>query len=403
MKIVIYNLFSKTVNCKRELHNYNPLDLDNVDDYESDYLGELYNNFLCSLSLLVNCNVPFDRTGEYNLLNVDYTSIPKIPENWDRDFADICNERAQVLWSLGKPLRVWWSGGIDSSTALTALITNKKPEHELSVWMGKACIEENPTYFEKIQKLGIPIEWNSKETMFDNMDIWDGTALNITGECGDPMYGTYVIENHIEELNDHWHKTFDYEDVQFIYRDDPRRNRFIDFAEEYVSKAPFEIKTPVDFTWWVAFATKWQWIERRFFNFLKDPTGYTNMTAFFNTSEFQIWSMTKHHLKHKGTYKTYKWPSKEYIYKFNPDKDYLNHKTKEVSMPKTMGKPHGWPYLNRHRILWDDGTYYPLGPNGTATQIIPSDVSCWELFNKTLFDKYKKREMQPCMSTSVKS
>jgi hypothetical protein len=113
------------------------------------------------------------------------------------------------------------------------------------------------------------------------------------------------------------------------------------------------------------------------------------MIAFFNAPQFQIWSMTKHHLKHKGTYKTYKWPSKQYIYDFNPDNNYLNNKTKEKSLKKTMGEFRKWPFQNRNRVVWDDGTYYPLGPKGEIYPIIPSDIDVWDLFYKPTFDKYK--------------
>ena len=159
------------------------------------------------------------------------------------------------------------------------------------------------------------------------------------------------------------------------------------FTEEYVSKCPFEVKTPFDFTWWVAFTTKWQWIDRRLFGNLPDPSGYKNMLSFFNHPQFQIWSMTNHDLKHKGTYKTYKWPSKEYIYSWNKDEDYLNHKTKEKSLPKTAGN-HNENSWHGNRVVFSDGTFYPIGGD-----IIPSDISIWELFNKTLCHKYRGMEI----------
>ena len=133
MKIINYNTLVKTKASRLELENYNPLDLDNLLDYRSLHLGELFGNFIYSLTILVDNYNPYDRTGEHNTLNVDYTPIPQIPKNWNRDFSDICDERAQELWDLGKPLRVWWSGGIDSSTTLTALIKTKKPEDVLTI------------------------------------------------------------------------------------------------------------------------------------------------------------------------------------------------------------------------------------------------------------------------------
>lgn len=387
MKIINHNNLTITEAYIRELTNYNPLDLENIEDYNSTHVGELYDNYIYGLTQLVDCPSPYDRTDEYNFLNIDFDPIPTIPESWNRKFEDIVNQRATELWNMDKPIRVWYSGGIDSSTALVALIRNKLPCHELSVWMSKPCVEENPTLYEKIKKCDITIQWNGKETIFKDTSLWDGSTLNITGECGDPMYGTFVIENHIEELDDHWHKTMDYDDVNFIYRDSPLREKFMNFTEEYVSKCPFEVKTPFDFTWWIAFTTKWQWIDRRLFGNLPDPSGYKNMLSFFNHPQFQIWSMTNHDLKHKGTYKTYKWPSKEYIHSWNKDEDYLNHKTKEKSLPKTAGN-HNENSWHGNRVVFSDGTFYPIGGD-----IIPSDISIWELFNKTLCHKYRGMEI----------
>jgi hypothetical protein len=260
--------------------------------------------------------------------------------------------------------------------------------------MSTHSIEENPTFYEKIKNL--PIEWATKENFFTLKSLWNGRVLNVNGECGDPLFGTFVIETHIEEIDDHWHKFFDYDDVDFMYKDSPLRGRFMDYVEEHVTHCPFEIKNTFDIAWWLAFTTKWQWIERRWFGFLEDPSGFKNLVAFFNDPEFQIWSMTNHHLKHQGTYKTYKWPSKQYIYKFNPDSNYLMNKTKEKSLPKTMGQHGGkFPFRNKNRVVFDNGEYYPLGDAGEIFTIMPTDIPKWDLFNKPLWDKYKEMEIIP--------
>jgi len=384
MKIINHNNFTLTKDYKSELKNYNPLDLE---DYDSLHIGELYNNYVYGLGALVECPAPYDRFGEYNFLNVDFDPIPEIPEGWNRNFKDITNQRAVDIWNMDKPVRVWYSGGIDSSTALSALITWKQPHHELTVWMSKQSVEENPTMFDKIKNMDLNIQWAEKETLFYTKEHWDGSSVNITGECGDPMYGTFVIENHIEEINDHWTKTIDFDDVNYVYRDSNHHSKFMQFCEDYIKRCPFEIKNTFDFTWWLAFTLKWQWIDRRLFGNLPDPSGYKNMLSFFNTPEYQIWSMTNHDLKHQGTYKTYKWPSKQYIYDFNPDSSYLMNKTKEKSLPKTVGS-HAKKSWHRNRIIFTDGTYYPVN-----SDIIPSDILTWDLFNKSLCDKYKGMEI----------
>ena len=388
MKIVNHNNLTLTEAYKNELENYNPLDFDNLDDYNSIHIGELYNNYVYGLGALVESPCPYDRFGEYNFLNVDFDPIPEIPEGRNRNFKDITNQRAVDIWNMDKPVRVWYSGGIDSSTALSALITWKQPHHELSVWMSEASKDENPTMFDKIKNMDLTIEWSNKETIFFTKEHWDGSSINVTGECGDPMYGTFVIENHIEEINDHWTKTMDFDDVNYVYRDSNHHSKFMQFCEDYIKKCPFEIKNTFDFTWWLAFTLKWQWIDRRLFGNLPDPSGYKNMLSFFNTPEYQIWSMTNHDLKHQGTYKTYKWPSKQYIYDFNPDSNYLMNKTKEKSFPKTVGSHSALNSWHKNRVVFSDGSFYPV-----FFDIIPSDISIWDLFDKSLCDKYKGMEI----------
>ena len=78
MKIVNHNNLTLTEAYKNELENYNPLDFDNLDDYNSIHVGELYNNYVYGLGALVESPCPYDRFGEYNFLNVDFDPIPEI-------------------------------------------------------------------------------------------------------------------------------------------------------------------------------------------------------------------------------------------------------------------------------------------------------------------------------------
>ena len=41
--------------------------------------------------------------------------------------------------------------------------------------------------------------------------------------------------------------------------------------------------------------------------------------SFFNTDDFQKWSIVNHDVKHGGTWKTYKQPAKDYINKYVKD------------------------------------------------------------------------------------
>ena len=106
------------------------------------------------------------------------------------------------------------------------------------------------------------------------------------------------------------------------------------------------------------------------------------MWSFYNTPEFQRWSMLNHDLKHKGSWKTYKWPSKEFIYKFNGDATYRDNKTKETSFPKTA--PVGLESI-RNKLIMEDGTYY------RRQKPLPPTINKWDILCKPTFEKIKEK------------
>ena len=102
---------------------FNPLELENVYEDQPQVtdgpngtfiaISEHFGNYLYALSRLVICPIPYDRTDEFNILNVVDNPIPNIPHNWNRTFEEIFLERAEEIWAMDKPIRLWWSGGID--------------------------------------------------------------------------------------------------------------------------------------------------------------------------------------------------------------------------------------------------------------------------------------------------
>ena len=344
---------------------------------------------------MVDCPIPYDRTGEHNILNVDYLPISNVPNNWNKSFADVVCERAEEIWDMDKPVRLWWSGGIDSTTALVAFLKTMNSHTDLLiVYMSVESIKENPNMYELLLKLcetgwsglNVEIQWNDASNIFDFKNFSDG-SINVTGEPGDPCWGTYVVEHHIDDLNKPWQDIFEWEDSNLIYREDDyrcdyHRPKFIEFAENFAKKCPFEVKNAFDFTWWVAFALKWQWIATRIYPKIPNPSNWYNLIGFYNCDILQIWSIVNHDLKHKGTWKTYKWPAKEFIYNYNKDADYRDHKVKEKSLPRTVNMSHK---NSCNRTIMTDGSFYKKGE-----YINQENISCWELFNEPVWNKWKK-------------
>jgi len=105
---------------------------------------------------------------------------------------------------------------------------------------------------------------------------------------------------------------------------------------ENVELAPFEIKTIFDLYWWLNFCFGWEDVDSRIlFKYAQTPY-WQSTFSFFNTEDFQKWSINNHDIKHQGTWKTYKQPAKDFIYKYFKDENYRKNKLKELSLIKVL-------------------------------------------------------------------
>ena len=345
------------------------------------WYGTVTKNFVSFAGRIVACPAPYDRTGTFNIMNVDYDPIPTNFDN-TMSFEDCCIDRGNYLWSKEKPITLYWSGGIDSTTSLTSLLLTQPKGADLKVILTVESIAENNSYYEKIKSyVDLEIIESSKSALYDSKRFY-GDRVLVNGECGDPTFGTFVVQNHTDQLESDWKCVFDWDDQFFNAGVTPFTGRIpdldqcIEFCERYIALCPFEVRTAFDFTWWLAFALKWQWIDRRFLGNVDYTLGWRNLYSFFNNQEFQKWSIVHHDKKHKGTWKTYKWPAKEFIYKYNPDRNYLENKTKETSIPRAVG--YSVVRNPTYKLIMTDGQAFRIGEP-------LKDISRWDVLNHDTF------------------
>ncbi len=101
--------------------------------------------------------------------------------------------------------------------------------------------------------------------------------------------------------------------------------------------------------WWWNFAVKWQEITYRSLSDLRDGASFRNIRHFFQTDDFQRWSIANPDLKIRDSLESYKWPAKEFIYGFAGDAGYRDHKIKVGSLRVRIGSVLGID--NRHNII----------------------------------------------------
>ena len=281
-------------------------------------------NPISYIGRIVRTPRPVDRTDKFNLLNMTYSPIP-IVGNWNKSFGECCMSRAKEFWKKGKPITLFWSGGIDSSVALISLLETKHNTDILNIRYTQNSIEEFPEMWKKLVKdKNNPIHDKDviDKKLFENHDI-----IKITGECGDQCFGSDALLDKWDYINKDWETifTFGYDNMAIV-----------EVLFETVELAPFEIKTIFDLYWWINFCFKWEDVDSRILFIYAQTPHWQSTFSFFNTEDFQKWSINNHDIKHQGTWKTYKQPAKEFINKYLKDENYRKNKTKELSLMKVL-------------------------------------------------------------------
>jgi hypothetical protein len=256
-------------------------------------------------------------------------------------FSDCCDARAQELLGAHSRLHLMWSGGIDSTVALVALL-KALPANErdrLTVYLSSHSVAENPGFYQShiAGKLSV-------QRTVGKAGLYDETV--VTGELGDQLFGSDLMLEATRRLGFEClaqpHRVVlphlfgniagNAEMGAAIYR------RYAPIADE----APYPLNSTQDFLWWWNFSQKWQHVKYR--HLLYEPPGsdYLGMVSkvrhFFDTEAFQRWSLTHPGEKLGAGIDTYKMPAKRYIVDFTGDSGYLT-KMKIGSLCKVFKYP----------------------------------------------------------------
>jgi hypothetical protein len=133
--------------------------------------------------------------------------------------------------------------------------------------------------------------------------------------------------------------------VDFFYKktgDFDVSNLFIKLFEKLKATSPILITTNFLFLWWINFTCRWQGVSVRPIVKISDFCLRTidkkleyldkNMICFYNTDNFQLWSLNNPDKRIKDSWSTYKYICKDIIYDFDKDEDYRDNKLKIGSL-----------------------------------------------------------------------
>lgn len=277
----------------------------------------------------------------------DIVALP----NHKKSFAELCDERALSLLQLNEPIFVMWSGGIDSTTVVTSILKNWPKEQlaRITILCNHESIKENRSFFPHIVK-------NFKiETSDHKIENALKRGYVITGEMGDQIFGASIsfdaarIGEYI--LKEPWESG---NTTLFSIIHKEHGLEYFNRHKPIVEECPFKIKTVFDFLWWLNFTQKWQHIKLRTLvsTSWTDPEKYVlKMIHFFDTVDFQLWSIHNHDKKMPKDWHTYKYEAKSYVIDFTKNDDFMN-KLKLPSMQSMFsGTEFNWAVDENWKFL----------------------------------------------------
>ena len=288
-----------------------------------------------------NQRLPFEHIPEHDL------SISK-------DIDTVVEHRAKELLNKNQPIKVFWSGGIDSTLATAALLSHAKHKDQISVYHTCESIRENPHFYDFILSHGVDtVMWSdSWSTPFNSND------LLVTGTSSDEITGSldksFYEKNH-NQLSGNWRDYF-------------KQNGFphlIERCEELFSKSHSPIETLFDTRWWFYFYIRHTYFARRDWDLNLENNFASNVAQFFNCKEFDAWSVHNKHSIIGSKYSDYKMPFKQATNRYWQNNDYLVNKEKVNSYLTTMWMSKKVSAFSQHYLFIyknADGDYVKFSP-----------------------------------------
>lgn len=295
--------------------------------------------------------VPIDRSGIITV-PISTTSLFPLPtvRPFTHSYEEVCNIRAQELLQRADakavPIYIFWSGGIDSTLVTISLLKNATEDQKknITLLLSEDSIAEYPNFYRDHIHRKIKTE---SSNMFPY--LMGGNYLIVNGEHNDQIFGSDAIAKFMMRFGDaEIHKKYS-RDTYFTFfnetlDDAVATNQFLDLFERLIQNAPVPILRNYDFLWWINFSLKWQNVFMRTLSytaprnrkFITMEYIRTLYAPFYNTEEFQLWSMLNPDKKIKDTWKTYKWAAKQVIYDYTNDANYRDNKIKKGSLAKIV-------------------------------------------------------------------
>jgi hypothetical protein len=324
----------------------------NANRFKHNNLQDLQS--FCSFFQLTSTNVSLvDRTNiiqiPVKVATPPQLVLPKYDPEFSMTYEECCQstvlEILGIQDKLSVPIRLLYSGGIDSSLILISFIKQlglEETRRRVQLVMSPNSIDENPWLYEKVIRRG---NWTVHNSDWNGID-WGTDRILVGGEfndqiLGSDMYRDITLWRGNGIMDQLWteemmvmfglHRGLNIQDAEL----------WAELLFRLVATAPCEIKDAADFWWWINFTCKWSSVYFRIMFYAQENNMIDQQYLddyyyqFYGNENFQKWAMVDTTSKHKGTYLNYKWLAKQLVCQFLGHDEYMK-KVKRGSLWKLI-------------------------------------------------------------------
>jgi len=276
-----------------------------------------------------------------------------IPELGTRQisFDYATEQRVEDLWvqAQGRPWAIFWSGGIDSTLVVAAVLKNLTQQQRkgFAICYNLFSVWENPRFFQD------HIRPNFDLLYFDHVpDDFSADRFWIDGEPADCLWGTAQRYFQSDIIDDPWRGKIPHmiERLQLRCSDAAAVSWWVDQVIESVNHVQLPINTVTQFLWWQNYNSNYlENVWRKLY--CQDQIAYQQhfgrVVSWYDSDLYNQWSLWKNLAAAPDI--QYKQAAKEYIYELDHNEYYQRYKTKLHSNGRTTQQ--GWS------AVLEDGSY----------------------------------------------
>jgi hypothetical protein len=292
---------------------------ENFDEIFSQYMELGLENWNNTDGVFINGNMSGfqdrTRTLPHYLKMSGWEPLPEKDTSFDKTFKQITLETAKAIVDRanGQQIAISWSGGLDSTTVLFALLQYADPKQLIVVCNYYSIVESGSVFDRFIRGRGIRYSLNMSVS---NPEFADG--IIVTGYLGDQLFGKLQSLTP-EQFKMNWRVGMSNKQVECMER----------ILENY--PATHRVHNRKQFSRFIELNCKWQMGKTNRMRDIK-PEIASRMINFYETVDYQKWSLGSYEEWHiDSDPKSYKLPLRKFLTEMMETDYYSSNKVVQTS------------------------------------------------------------------------